>query len=589
MKCIELGKRLIENNAISPDENEVALQLQKHCGCLLGDILVGEGYVKRQKLYHTIAEQYDLPFVDLMKSPPDNTLILKEDLVYYTLYGYIPQAYENGHYIIATPNISNELKKWADGRYIDYEFVITSPNDIRWTIEEFFGDHNSHLAREELHNEAPHFSAKYLTYWFLALFIPLLFLDNLLLHAVIAINILYITTFVFKGLIFGVGLPATKEEKLDIDPAKLPIYTILIPLYNEHKSLPHLTQNLRNLDYPKSKLDIKLIIEEDDKLTLQTAKDLNLECYFEIIKVPHSAPKTKPKACNYALKFARGKYVTIYDAEDNPDQLQLKKAVAKFSKTDAVCLQARLNYYNAKHNLLTKLFSVEYSSWFEYMLQGLERLGFPIPLGGTSNHIRLDILREVGAWDPYNVTEDADLGIRLEQAGYTTAMLNSETQEEAPHTIWVWMKQRTRWIKGYMQTYLVHMRNPLKLLRNLGLRKFIGFQCFIGLPTLMFLVTPFMLILSGFWFSSFLPIKVPSWVLYLCFINIIVGVGIHWIFGMIVYCANPPERKSISAVFVFPFYWLLHSLAAFRAVYQLITRPHYWDKTEHGFWNKPTE
>jgi len=432
-----------------------------------------------------------------------------------------------------------------------------------------------------LFNHAPQKSAKSLSYWILAI-IPLFFIgENTFL---IAVNITYAIFLLFKTLIFTFGeINSFTQDTVSLTDASLPIYTILVPLYKEHRSLPKLTENLRRLDYPKSKLDIKLIIEEDDDLTLETAKNLNLENCFEIIKVPPSHPRTKPKACNYALKFARGEFVTIYDAEDNPESSQLRKAVYQFRNTDTACLQARLNYYNSNKNLLTKLFSIEYSAWFEYMLQGLEKMDFPIPLGGTSNHIRLDKLLEVGAWDPYNVTEDADLGMRLERAGYNIAMLNSETTEEAPHKLTAWIKQRTRWIKGYMQTYLVHMRHPFKLFKELGLKKFIGFQCFIGLPAVSFLTAPFFILLCCLNISGVINMQFPNWLFNLCVVNFFSGLFIHWSFALSVYINNPSERRSILGTSVFPFYWVLHSISAFRAVYQLIKKPHFWDKTEHGF------
>jgi len=234
--------------------------------------------------------------------------------------------------------------------------------------------------------------------------------------------------------------------------------------------LPIITESLRNIDYPLSKLDIKLILEDDDEETIAAAKNLNLESMFEIIRVPVSLPKTKPKACNYALNFARGELVTIYDAEDKPERDQLKKAVIAFRKApkNTAVIQARLNYFNANENWLTRMFTLEYSLWFDFYLPALEALKIPIPLGGTSNHFKLRILKDVNAWDPYNVTEDADLGVRLTQLNYRVGVVNSTTYEEATNRFGNWIRQRSRWIKGYMQTYLVHMRHPVRLYRSLG-------------------------------------------------------------------------------------------------------------------------
>ena len=232
--------------------------------------------------------------------------------------------------------------------------------------------------------------------------------------------------------------------------------------------LPQLAQALRNLDYPLGKLDIKIVLEAGDRETIEAARTLGLEGVFEIIVVPPSQPQTKPKACNFALRFARGEYLVVYDAEDRPEPDQLRKVVATFRRSppNTACLQCRLNYYNVDENWLTRMFTLDYTLWFDQVLPGLERLGMPIPLGGTSNHFRTDVLRELHAWDPFNVTEDADLGIRIGQKGYRVGVVNSTTFEEASCRVGQWIRQRSRWMKGYMQTLLVHTRRPLHLMRT---------------------------------------------------------------------------------------------------------------------------
>ena len=213
---------------------------------------------------------------------------------------------------------------------------------------------------------------------------------------------------------------------------------------------------------------------------------------FEIIIVPRSQPQTKPKACNFALRFARGEYLVIYDAEDRPEPDQLRKVVATFRRSppNTACLQCRLNYYNAGENWLTRMFTLDYALWFDQVLPGLERLGMPIPLGGTSNHFRIDVLRELHAWDPFNVTEDADLGIRIGQKGYRVGVVDSTTFEEASCRTGQWLRQRSRWIKGYMQTLLVHTRRPLHFIRTSGVLGFLGFVFFIGGTVLAGLLNP---------------------------------------------------------------------------------------------------
>jgi glycosyltransferase XagB len=185
-----------------------------------------------------------------------------------------------------------------------------------------------------------------------------------------------------------------------------------------------------------------------------------------VIVVPCGLPQTKPRALNYALCFARGSLLTIYDAEDIPDPRQLRRAAAAFAvlPQDTACLQAELVFDNANENWLTRQFTIEYAMLFGMILPALAAHRLPLPLGGTSNHFRIDALRRAGAWDAYNVTEDADLGIRLARLGFDTDTITSCTYEEANVSLRNWMRQRTRWMKGFLATWLVHMREPLAAL-----------------------------------------------------------------------------------------------------------------------------
>ncbi len=389
------------------------------------------------------------------------------------------------------------------------------------------------------------------------------------------------------------GLQFSEEEIQSLAPSKLPMYTILVPLYKEAEILPNLVESLSSLDYPKEKLEVLLLLEEDDADTLAAADELSLPPYFHKVIVPVSYPKTKPKACNVGLERARGKYLVIYDAEDRPDKEQLKKAILAFGKSlkekskkrlDFACFQAKLNFYNPRQNLLTKLFTIEYSFWFELMLPSLVVLHAPIPLGGTSNHFRTDILKKLGGWDPYNVTEDCDLGIRLYRAGYEVGMIDSITWEEANSRLGNWIRQRSRWFKGYMITYLLHSRHPFKLLRELGLFSFIHFHIMIGAGPFLCLINP--IFWGMFWFhlatgSDFIGRLFPGVIMYLGTFSLLV-----WNFAFIylnIYAAL--VRKDFDLVkysFLSPISWGLMSLAAIKAFVQLFSKPHYWEKTRHG-------
>ena len=298
----------------------------------------------------------------------------------------------------------------------------------------------------------------------------------------------------------------------------LPVYTILVPLYKEREVADKIVRHIAALDYPKDKLDVKILLEPDDPQTLAAIRESGLPEYCEVIICPDSQPKTKPKACNHGLASARGEYVVIYDAEDRPEPDQLKKAIVGFRRAEqrweklrslrrfnpfqrasrgrTVCLQAKLNYYNPNQNLLTKWFMIEYATWFQLYLPGLHALRAPIPLGGTSNHFRTDVLREISGWDPFNVTEDCDLGIRLYKLGYRTQVIDSTTWEEANSRLGNWIRQRSRWVKGYVQTHLTHMRHPLRTLWKLRPWGMFNFLNSVGGLSLMLLLNPI------FWAAS---------------------------------------------------------------------------------------
>lgn len=380
-----------------------------------------------------------------------------------------------------------------------------------------------------------------------------------------------------------------KEEEINsLSNKDLPTYTILCPLYKEGNVLPDFIQAIRKLDWPKHKLDVLILLEKDDKETLETAETLKLPKYIRVIVVPDSQPRTKPKACNYGLLHAKGEYVVIFDAEDKPDPLQLKKAFLGFkqSKDNVFCLQSKLNYYNSDHNILTRLFTAEYSLWFDILLPGLQSIKTTIPLGGTSNHFKTKDLIAMKGWDPFNVTEDCDLGTRIFKAGYTTAIIDSTTYEEANSSIHNWIRQRSRWIKGYMQTYLVHMRNPFQFFKEHGIHALI-FQLIIGMRISFMLINPFLWLATFIYFAfrplvgEYIEALYPTSVFYIAIFSLIVG-NFMYIFNYMIGCAKREHYDLIKYVFLIPLYWILASIASFKAIQQLIFKPHFWEKTHHG-------
>jgi cellulose synthase/poly-beta-1,6-N-acetylglucosamine synthase-like glycosyltransferase len=372
-----------------------------------------------------------------------------------------------------------------------------------------------------------------------------------------------------------------------IDEARLPIYTVAVPLYREIAVLRQLTDALAALDYPSAKLDIRLLIEADDAAMQSALAQMALPPHFSVTIVPPGFPRTKPRALNLALLEARGTFFTIFDAEDIPDSQQLRMAAARFlgGPQDLACLQARLVIDHDDEGVLPGLFALEYAGLFEVLNPGLLQFQLPIMLGGTSNHFRTAALREVGGWDAWNVTEDADLGFRLVRAGYCIGDLPSNTHEEAPVTIAAWLKQRSRWIKGYIQTLVTHSRAPLRMLGEAGPAATFAFLSLafgtvataLGYPA--FAIAALIACWNG---SLFEPVGT------LATATSIIALGV-WLLGSIALFVPPIvgalRRGSpglLLLVPLLPLYYALISVAAWVAFYEYLRRPFAWNKTEHG-------
>lgn len=363
----------------------------------------------------------------------------------------------------------------------------------------------------------------------------------------------------------------------------LPSYTVLVALYREVSVAPQLVASLRRLDYPAAKLEILFITEADDAETRAALISCAPPPNMRVVTVPDGHPRTKPRALNYALAEATGEFVVVYDAEDEPEAGQLRRAVAAFRHAGhpVGCLQAQLKIHGADANWLTAQFAIEYAALFGSILPALERWRLPIPLGGTSNHFLRAALDHVGGWDAYNVTEDADLGIRLARLGWRVGILDSITWEEAPDTFGAWRKQRIRWLKGWLQTALVHTRQPLRLLRELGPRAFFGIHVTFASMLLSAIVHPAYLLA--------LSVAIAG--------NELVGTSWLWWMGTIVFAAgyaasiaiawhaaisNGYGRLAAQTIWL-PLYWLMISVAAYGALHEFAMRQSRfrWNKTNH--------
>lgn len=471
----------------------------------------------------------------------------------------------------------------------------------------------SDFARNHLASTQPHMSARY-TFRPAQGFVLMALVAAMVAWAnydgasfAIALNMMFAFFFLSVAMARVLAAITPPIEKRDAEQNRarlpddsLPPYSVLVPIYDEAAMVPHLLRALTALDYPTDKLDIFILAEADDAATLGALAAHTLPDHIAVLQVPPSKPRTKPKALNYALPLTRGTYLTIYDAEDRPEPDQLRKAVAAFSQPQhgwakpLGCVQASLNITNGPQSFFTRHFALEYMALFDVFLPALSQLNLPIPLGGTSNHFLRSALIDAGGWDPYNVTEDADLGIRLARMGYTTQMIASTTYEQAPAKHKPWLRQRSRWFKGWWQTWLVHMRSPLRLLDDLGWPGFVALQTVLLGVLLSVLLHPFFLAVS-LWtildiFAQGLVQTAQAASPTLLMIN-----AVTFIFGYAAAAAMSivgAERRGVKGIGLvlatIPIYWLCLSVAGLLALWELIVRPHHWHKTPHEAENSQT-
>ena len=600
----KLGEILVREGWITGEQRDWATGVQEKTGCRLGAILIAAGLVRRTAVYRVLARTWECDYVDLADTSLDLSLLDGLDPQVLGEEGWLPFRRNGDHIHVATSERPTaERRKLIEDRLgARAELVVTTDWDILQSLHRAFRETVAEQSTMGLWRRDSLQSARQVLLTSQRVLLGLT-LGALVAGVVLApratvtvasavVSLAFLAAVLFKFVVCMVG--ARQEHRVQVgdaevaalDPRELPTYTVLVPVYQEANVVADLIANLGALDYPREKLEILLLLEENDTETIEAARAARPPSTITFLIVPPGHPQTKPKACNVGLFLARGEFLVIYDAEDKPEPDQLKKAVIAFRRGGdrLVCVQAALNYWNAADNWLTRMFTVEYSFWFDYMLPGLDRLRLPIPLGGTSNHFRTRGLRMLGGWDPFNVTEDADLGIRAAALGRTVGVINSTTYEEANRAAGNWVRQRSRWIKGYMQTLLVHLRRPGTLLRTAGVRQTAAFALLVGGTPMTFLFTPPLYAL--FVASLLLPPSTlaglfPGWVLWVSLFNLLAGNGLMIYVSMM----GAFKRRNYALVLwalLNPVYWLLHSAAAYKALWQLVTKPHYWEKTVHG-------
>lgn len=596
---------LLASGLISLDQMEIVRAGKSTSTENVDDVLVSLGMLDPDSVVAVMAQAWDLESIDLKTTVLDEPLIRQwSGQKYIAEHWMVVRHTTSGKILVATSRIPDDERtahiETVVGGPVD--FVVAPSWDIKSTVLSVFRQAVADEAANELWRQNPEMSARIVfsrgqkiggaglvvALAVAAVWWPFQVLTGLVTFA----SFIFLAGTVFKfvvamqGAQFDIVERITDAEVAALEDKDLPVYTVLVPVFREANIVGQLVKNLGNIDYPTEKLEVLILIEEEDLETRTALEGANPPTHFHVVTIPKGAPQTKPRACNVGLYLATGDFVVIYDAEDTPDPDQLKKALIAFERggDSMVCVQASLNYFNAGENALTRMFTLEYSYWFDYMLAGLDVLSLPIPLGGTSNHFRTDALNELGGWDPYNVTEDADLGIRASAMGYRVGVINSTTMEEANTSIPNFIRQRSRWIKGYMQTSLVHARKPIALLKQIGFIKFLSFALLIGGTPLTFLfVIPFYVLtaITLFLPSDWLFQIFPVWLLWLCLVNFIFGNSV-----MVYLSMMGPYKRGAFALTLWamlnPVYWLLHSISAYKGLWQLLTNPHYWEKTEHG-------
>lgn len=600
-----LGERLLEAHVITTEQLENALGVHHALGVPLGRVLVSSGYASEQQVSRQLARQANMPFVELhSRDVPERSAA--QWLPYWTKHDLqlLPLWDDDGAVMLASPSPPESATLTEAARQIGRPVLpaLATPLEFEAAFEDIHRDEHVEIATSSLAIGAPDDSAKrtltrrqrvFMLVVLGSVAVGLVLWTQLTAILIAALATAFYTAFsiyklylVTRALTHKLEIETNDEEIAVIKDRDLPIYTLLIPLYREVEVLPTLVQAIEALDYPKVKLDVRLLLEHDDQETIAVARGSNLPNYFTLVIVPPGLPKGKPKACNYGMIQARGEYVVIYDAEDLPEPDQLKKAITAFRKSDSRlgCVQAKLNFYNPRQNLLTRWFTTEYSMWFDLVLPGLDASGAAIPLGGTSNHFPVPCLSELGSWDPYNVTEDADLGIRMYKAGWKTAVIDSTTYEEANPDVHNWIRQRSRWVKGYIQTYLVHMRHPLQLRNQIGTKAFCSFQFVVGGTFFTLLINPLFWALTLAWYathSGLIRSVFPAPIFYMGSLALFFG-NFTFIYLNLIGCLQRGYYDMVFYALLSPLYWVLMSVAAWKGFLQLLRDPSYWEKTQHG-------
>ncbi|SLN34874.1 Beta-monoglucosyldiacylglycerol synthase [Pseudoruegeria aquimaris] len=597
-----LSECLVEYGGVDPGDLARALALRQREEADTPEILLANGWISEDGLMLAMSRRWGCPEVDLDTEPPDPGLVRRLGGSFCLKNGCVPWRRLGNGIVLATsrPEQFAALRRSLPPSLGPVHMVLARQAAVRRAVAQAMGSalvasaEARVMQRESCRRwaqPAPLMRSVLAVFLTAALLYPAQALVALFLLA--CLSLVALTALKIAAAV-AAPKPAPAPGATEVlaaraapppSIARLPIVSILVPLFKERRIAEHLLARLEALDYPRELLDVILVLEEDDFTTRATLSRIQLPPWVSIVPVPRGRVRTKPRAMNYALDFCRGSLIGIYDAEDAPAPGQIHAVVKRFHERgpEVACLQGILDFYNAERNWLARCFTIEYATWFRVILPGLCRLGLVIPLGGTTLFFRRAALEDLGGWDAHNVTEDADLGLRLARHGYRAETLTTVTREEANARALPWIKQRSRWIKGYAVTYAVHMRNPAALLRDLGPWRFLGVQVLFAGSLMQVWLAP---LLWSCWLMFFgLPHPVSS-LLPPALIWAAVGLFLAAEVSNITIGAVAVLRRGagwlVKWVPTLHFYHPLGTFAAYKAAFELIRDPFYWDKTDHG-------
>ncbi|MBN8630686.1 MAG: glycosyltransferase [Rhodobacterales bacterium] len=600
-RSFAVGASLLREGVISPDEMLTALSQQGRESGRLPDVLRARGLVVERDLLGVDARNWGIRLVDLDTTLPDPRLIDAVGVQDCLRHGLVPWQKLGDVTLVALsrPEEFRRLRPMLEARLGPVAAGLASSRAILGAIHARRSDLLAHaaetrVAEAESCRSWPRLHRSPAAMATLAALAAALILAPLATGlAVLGFALVSLAAIVALKIAATIAaLRAPLPGPAPASDAIPPVISVIVALYREADIAPRLIRRLARLDYPVELLDVILAVEAEDRVTLDALSNAELPPWMRVVIVPAGQVKTKPRALNHALDHARGAIVGIYDAEDAPDPDQLRRVVERFQRSgpEVACLQGMLDYYNPRTNWLSRCFTIEYAGWFRLVLPGLARLGLVVPLGGTTLFFRRDVLDQLGAWDAHNVTEDADLGIRLARHGYRTELIDTVTHEEANCRPLPWIKQRSRWIKGYIMTWAVHMRQPRLLWRQLGPKGFLGFQVLFLGSIAQFLLAPIL------WSFLLLPLGVdnplydalPTWGTWALAAVFFLSEAANILIGAIG-LGRTAHGLSPLWVLTLKVYYPLASLAAYKGLIELATRPFYWDKTTHGIFDHPVE